>query len=585
MRPFPRRLSVLTGFILLLIVLIANTLVTRQQFDVQLYHQHWVLHTQQVRYELSQTESLLTDAETGQRGFLYTGDSKYLAPYDIARTQATAQLDQLAQLTVDNPGQQARIAVLRDLTAKKLDELARTISLYQSGQTDAARALVESDLGLHLMEAVRGQIAALESEEDALAATRATAYQHSVHLTLSCIYLASAIAAIGLIVLAFYILRVMDIRERHARLLQEREEWFRVTLTSLGDAVVATDEHGHVTFMNSIAEKITGYSEKQGLGRPVEKIMPLSNESTGLPVDNPVQKVMQEGRIVGLANHTVLESSDGRLIPIEDSAAPIRNDYGKMVGVVLVFRDATYERKTQDMLRRSEKLAAAGRLASTVAHEINNPLEAVGNLIYIVRHTPGLPEGVTENLVMAEQELERVSHITRQTLGFYRESKVPESVDLSSVVEGVLRIYSNKFKAKNISVETDLQPCPPIQGLPGEMKQAMSNLVSNAADAVNVNGRIRVTMHCVEEEHGARVHVAVEDDGPGIALADRDRISDPFFTTKKDVGTGLGLWVTKEILTRHGGSIEAQSNDPAGLGGASFHVVIPCIPDLTHPIR
>jgi C4-dicarboxylate-specific signal transduction histidine kinase len=180
---------------------------------------------------------------------------------------------------------------------------------------------------------------------------------------------------------------------------------------------------------------------------------------------------VRTGRAADLTNHTVLERPDGTLIPIEDSAAPIQDDYGRMVGVVMVFRDATYERKTQDLLRRSEKLAAAGRLASTVAHEINNPLEAVENLIYIAKGTPGLPKEAEENLTLAEQELDRVSHITRQTLGFYRESKVPEKVELAAIIESVLRIYSNKFRTKSITVERVFEDCPGIQGLPGEMKR------------------------------------------------------------------------------------------------------------------
>jgi PAS domain S-box-containing protein len=582
MRAFPRRLSVICGFILLLIVLVANTLVTRRQLGVQIQHQGWVVHTQQVRLELSQVESLLKDAETGQRGFLYTGDPKYLAPYNFAIARVQFNMDDLGRLTADNPQQQARLATLRELTNKKLDELDATISLYQSGKQDAAKSLVLSDAGLYIMNDIRSQIDAMDRAETSLEIERAAAYTHSIHVTVACIYLASCLAGIGLVMLAYYILHVMSLRERHGRMLEEREEWFRVTLTSLGDAVVATDQYGHVTFLNSVAENIIGMTLAQAQGRKVEKIMPLSNESTRKAVDNPVKTVMEQGRVVGLANHTVLERADGTIIPIEDSAAPIRDDRGQMVGVVMVFRDATFERKTQDMLRRSEKLAAAGRLASTVAHEINNPLEAVGNLIYIARNTPGLPVEAAENLVQAEQELERVSHITRQTLGFYRESKVPEMVDLGAIVEGALRIYSNKLSAKNIEIETVLGDCPPIQGLPGEIKQAMSNLISNAADAVHVNGKIRVTLRCLDDLAGQTVHIAVEDDGPGIATVDKDRIFDPFFTTKKDVGTGLGLWVTREIVMRHGGSIEAHTQDASGLGGASFHVMLPCSPDLTH---
>jgi signal transduction histidine kinase len=291
-----------------------------------------------------------------------------------------------------------------------------------------------------------------------------------------------------------------------------------------------------------------------------------------------VGKVLEEGRVVGLANHTVLRNSSGALIPIEDSAAPIRDAKDNIIGVVLVFRDATLERRWQESLRESEKLRSAARMSATVAHEINNPLEAVVNLIYLAKTAPEIPAGAVEHLELAEQELERVSHITRQTLGFYRESKVPERIDVEALVEYVLKLYSGKLSSKNIAIERDFGPCQPVRGLQGELKQAISNLVSNAADAVEANGKIRLTLACVERADGEFVQVLIEDNGPGVAPEHVDRIFEPFFTTKKDVGTGLGLWVTKEIIDRHRGSIEVhpQNGNGNGLGGAAFDVLLPC---------
>ena len=289
---------------------------------------------------------------------------------------------------------------------------------------------------------------------------------------------------------------------------------------------------------------------------------------------------MEHGFIVGLANHTVLQNTDGTYVPIEDSAAPIRDGRGKIVGVVLVFRDATTERKSQEVLRKTEKLAAAARLAATVAHEINNPLEAIGNLIYISKATEGIPESAFTNLTLAEEELARVSHITRQTLGFYRESKQPNEVDLPTLVESVLNIYSNKLRTKNIILVRDFHDCPPIQALAGELKQAVANLVSNAADAVPHGGTICVRIDCHEDTTTHLVKIIVEDDGPGIAPEHRDHIFEPFFTTKKDVGTGLGLWVTKEIIERHSGTVEVRSMNGTGPSGTAFSITLPVRPDF-----
>jgi signal transduction histidine kinase len=245
-----------------------------------------------------------------------------------------------------------------------------------------------------------------------------------------------------------------------------------------------------------------------------------------------------------------------------------------------VFRDATTERKSQELMRRTEKLSAAARLSATVAHEINNPLEAVGNLIYIAKATAGSSPDVIKHLELAEQELERVAHITRQTLGFYRESNEAEPIDIRALIDSVLRLYSNKLTSKSIRIQREYAGCPSLFGIPGELKQVISNLVSNAVDAVGTNGEIRFGLHGVNNGNGGRIQMVIEDDGPGIPAEHLDRIFEPFFTTKKDIGTGLGLWVTKEIVERHGGSISVTpQNGGDGLGGASFVIELPCTSD------
>jgi len=575
MQTIHQRLSVISGFMLLLVVLIANTVITRQRLSVQAKNQGWVIRTRQVRFELSETESLLKDAETGQRGFLYTGDPKYLQPYNAAVSQLPSHLDRLAQLTIDNPTQKVRIQPLRKLTDEKLREMARTISLYRAGRLEDARLLVLSDIGKLRMDDIRALVTTMQDEETQLETSRSEAYERSVRTTIASVYFSSAIAILGLAIVAYYILREIEFRERHTRQLEEREEWFRMTLTSLGDAVIATDQHGKVTFLNTVAEDLIGTSRARADGQAIEAVFPIFNEVTHKVVENPVARVVAEGRIVGLANHTVLRNTAGTMIPIEDSAAPLRDARGKLVGVVLVFRDASIERRTQEVLRKTEKLAAAARLSATIAHEINNPLEAIGNLLYLAKGEVETSSIAREHLAMAEDELERISHITRQTLGFYRESKLPSSIDLPELVESVLRIHSNKFNTKNITVQRDFAECPPIYGLAGELKQVMANLISNAADAVAIGGTIRVGLECLETPRGQFVHVTVEDDGPGIAEKHRAHIFEPFFTTKKDVGTGLGLWVSKEIVDRHGGTIQVASRDESGASGAVFHVNLP----------
>jgi PAS domain S-box-containing protein len=579
MQPFYKRFSVITGFFLLLLLLLVNGLVIRRQLAVQVNNQRWVLHTEGVLLQLSRTESLLKDAETGQRGYLLTGDAQYLGPYNVAVSRIHPEIVTLAQLTEDNPAQQSRILQLRSLADRKLLEISRTMELYDTGQPNIARALVQTNAGLQTMEKIHAVIAEMQREETALEESRVESYRHSVRITIICIYIASIMAALGLILLAYFILHDIDLREKHAMQIRRREEWFRVTLMSIGDGVIATDELGAVTFVNPVAERLTGTSIGAARGKLVTDVFPIFNEVSMRPVDNPVRKVMELGQIVGLANHTVLRHRDGSLTPIEDSAAPIRDDGGQLIGVVLVFRDATHERSSQELLRKTEKIAAAARLAATVAHEINNPLEAVGNLIYLAKMRPGLPPDASSDLTLAEQELRRVSHVTRQTLGFYREANTPAKLEMPLLVESVMRLFSNKFKSKKIQVEHDVQPCPPLHGWPGELQQVMANLISNAADAVATGGTLKVTVRCVDEAGVKSIELRVEDNGPGIAPEHLGRIFEPFFTTKKDVGTGLGLWVSKEIVERHGGSIRVESQTSDSSHGTVFSVLLPCLAD------
>ncbi len=469
--------------------------------------------------------------------------------------------------------QQPRIPQLRELTQHKLAELAETIRLYRAGDLDAAEELVQSDDGLLTMQQIRAVLADMQQEEITLEGRRTQNYARSVKRTVASVYATTLVAILGLGFLAFYILREIRLRAAHAEQIRQREEWFRITLTSIGDGVVATDEKGRVTFINSVAEQLAGTTLAQCRGLDVQHALPLFNETTQKPVDNPVAVVMQKGVIVGLANHTVLKRPDGSTIPIEDSAAPIRDDKNKLIGVVLVFRDASKDRNAQEILRKTEKLAAAARLAATVAHEINNPLEAVGNLLWLAKATPGVPQEAVGHLQLAEQELDRVSHITRQTLGFYRESGTLDSVEISEVVESVLKIFDNKLKSKKIRVEKRLQRCE-VAGRTGELRQLISNLISNAIDATGTGGSVHLAVTCVEDGSGPAIQVSVEDDGPGLDPRHSEQIFEPFFTTKTNVGTGLGLWVSKQIVERHGGSIHAE---PRGrdLKGARFTVLLP----------
>jgi len=216
MKTSVKRFSVVIGFLALVVVLAVNALVTRYQVGSQVEAHYWVEHTQQVALQLSEIDSLLTQAESGQRGFLYTGNEQYLGSYNRASVEVESDISRLAELTADNPVQQPRIPQLRELTQHKLAELSETVRLYRVGDLDGAKALVQSDDGLLTMQQIRAVLADMRQEEITLETRRTEAYAQSVKGTVASVYATTAIAILGLGFLAFYILREIRLREKHS---------------------------------------------------------------------------------------------------------------------------------------------------------------------------------------------------------------------------------------------------------------------------------------------------------------------------------------------------------------------------------
>ena len=234
--------------------------------------------------------------------------------------------------------------------------------------------------------------------------------------------------------------------------------------------------------------------------------------------------------------------------------------------------DITERKQAEAALLRSEKLAAMGRLASTVAHEINNPLESVTNLLYLARTDPSLSQDTRTYLATAEQELARLGDITRLTLGFVRTSAARLSVDVAVIAEEVLSIFRRRLETRSITIERHVQPGVEVHIAAHELRQILTNLISNASDALTQPGA-RIALHISADASGATL--LVEDNGSGIPAADLQRIFDPFYTTKEDIGTGIGLWVTRELVQRGGGRISAESGSLANGMKTRFHLHFP----------
>jgi signal transduction histidine kinase len=234
----------------------------------------------------------------------------------------------------------------------------------------------------------------------------------------------------------------------------------------------------------------------------------------------------------------------------------------------------------QQAVIQSEKLAAAGRLAATIAHEINNPLEAVTNFIYLSMTSQGVPEDVRRHLEIADRELVRVAQIAQQTLGFYKDNSKRKWFSVAEVIQDVITLYDRKLRNKRLEIEISADAELKIYAKQGELKQALSNLVTNAIDASNEGGKLWVRAQKTKNwtngmEEGVRITLA--DNGCGMAPAVRQRIFVPFFTTKADVGTGIGLWVTKCLVEQQGGYMRFRSRQGQKAGTVmSFYVPRTC---------
>ncbi len=298
-----------------------------------------------------------------------------------------------------------------------------------------------------------------------------------------------------------------------------------------------------------------------------------------------LEKFLQSGGIYS-AEYRV-ESEDGIQTWLSASGnatfAPGTTDIIGMVGTV---QDITSRKTQETALRQSEKLAATGRLAATIAHEINNPLEAVTNLIYLSRTDPEVPAPVQSLLETADAELARVAQIAQQTLGFYRDTTRPIEIDLNELLQSVVDLFARKMVSRKITCTLDLEPDLCINGLQGEIRQVFSNLIVNAIDAFTFSpvlrpGRIHIRgRHIRRHGHNAAVSILVCDEGTGISPTARARIFSPFFTTKLSVGTGLGLWVTRGFVEKQGGSINFRTRT-GDHSGTIFRVVLPV--HMLHP--
>lgn len=378
-----------------------------------------------------------------------------------------------------------------------------------------------------------------------------------------------------------------DITERKQaeKALAAERERLAVTLRSIGDGVITTDTKGNVVLFNKVTEKITGWSEEDAKGKPLNKVFKIINEKTRKKVENPIEKVMRKGIVIGLGNHTVLISRDGTEKLIADSGAPIRNDEGDIIGVVLVFRDVTETRRIQDFAARAQKLETAGRIAGQIAHDFNNLLGPLIAYPDFIKETLTKDHPALEYIDDMEKCAERISEINQQLLTLGRRGHYnQEPMNLNETINRAVN-QMEPFP-DTLIIELDLnKDLMNIMGGPLQIFRVISNLLTNAREAMHDIGQliIKTENYYVDKmvgkfvpiPKGEYVKLIITDNGCGIPEDVMPKIFDPFFTTKttdKVRGSGLGLSVVHAVVEDHNGYIDVDTTISKG---TTFYLYFP----------
>jgi PAS domain S-box-containing protein len=563
-----------------LLILLAVSFLSYQDWTAFQRSAPQVQHSRALLQQVEQVVSYIKDAETGQRGYVLTGDSQYLDTYSAAIAALPSELQKLRQLVAEDAPLRTRVATLEGLISEKLGELKETVALRQNEGFNAALSEVETNRGKQAMDEIvkigkdlqsevyRGLQQGVRERQDQGSRTRIT----------------SALGAAALFV--FLLLATVDIgrataeRDRLIVALQTANDrttasrdLLHTTLTSIGDAVISTDDSGRVTFLNGVAENLTGWTQAEAEGQPLQNVLAIVNEDTRQTVESPVDKALRDGVIVGLANHTVLISRDGTERPIDDSAAPIRNAQGRVIGVVLVFRDVSDRRRSEEELRRlNQALLRTNQdlqqFAYAASHDLKEPLRTVATYLQLTRKKYSgkvLDEEAEQLMDVAVTGAQRMHALVEALLEYSRAGEVAEStiepVPVDRVVGEAITNLQSAIAENNASVS--LGPLPVVTANPLHLAQVFQNLIGNA---LKYRSDQPPCISVSASENGQHWVFTVADNGIGIQPEYRAQIFGIFkrLHGNEYPGTGIGLAICKKIVDRHGGAIWVDSEPGKG---------------------
>jgi PAS domain S-box-containing protein len=356
---------------------------------------------------------------------------------------------------------------------------------------------------------------------------------------------------------------------------EQRLQLLAAIVESSDDAIFSKTLDGTILSWNAAAERMYGYHSEEIIGKPVSML---------LPPDRPdeVRGILARLRRGEKIEHfeTVRVAKNGHSLTVSLSISPIREAGGRIVAASTIARDITRSKLAEQSLRNSEKLAIAGRLAATVTHEINNPLEAVTNALYLLAESPSLDSNARQFLTIAQDELAKIRQVTTLTLGLHRgDGERTQEVKVTGLIDNVLSLYGRKLHTLGIAVDTRYDADVPLNAFPGELRQVFSNIIVNAADALEKSGD-KLCIHVFQSpdwtnltQRGLRI--TISDNGCGIPVERRAQVFEPFFTTKGNRGTGIGLWVSLGIVKKYGGKIRFRTSVRQGRSGTTFSIFLP----------
>jgi len=365
---------------------------------------------------------------------------------------------------------------------------------------------------------------------------------------------------------------VTELRKNQEELREtaKRLEELASIVASSDDVILSKTLDGIITSWNAAATRVLGYTTDEMIGKSILKLIPEHLHSD----EKTIIDSIRTGRRVEHFE-TVRVAKDGRLIDVSLTISPIKDKDGRIVGASKILRDISNRKRLEQSLLQAEKIAATGRMAATIAHEINNPLEAVTNLLYILRPMITDPDGINY-LYTAETELGRVSHIAKQTLGYYREHASATSASISDIVLHAIDIYKPRCAALGIKIRQTLDSSRKAVIRRGEMMQVISNVIVNSIYALPQGGVLSISVEDTSCPSDGIV-LNIRDDGTGIPPETLPRVFDAFFTTRNTVGTGIGLFVARQFVEGHGGQVTIESSTCPEEHGTTVRIFLPIV--------